>query len=89
MGRMRKILPFFSHHFPFQRVGIVLYYNSRGKREVEIMREMKRPVVKPRRMMKLSEAGKHGLMLRRAGNHNAHIITPHGKVQAGRKGRKG
>jgi hypothetical protein len=53
------------------------------------MREMKRPVMKPRRMMKLSEAGKHGLMLRRAGNHNAHIITPHGKVQAGRKGRKG
>jgi hypothetical protein len=37
------------------------------------MREMKRPVMKPRRMMKLSEAGKHGLMLRRAGNHNAHI----------------
>jgi len=53
------------------------------------MRDMKRPVVKPQRTMKMSEAGKHGQMLRRAGNHNAHIITPHGKVLAGRKGRKG
>lgn len=53
------------------------------------MREVKRPVVKSRRTMKLAETGKHELMIRRAGNHNAHIITPHGKVQAGRKGRKG
>jgi hypothetical protein len=52
------------------------------------MREMKRPVMKPRLMMKMAEAGKHEQMLRRAGNHNAHIITPHGKVLAGRKGRK-
>jgi hypothetical protein len=37
----------------------------------------------------MSEAGKDEHLLRRAGNHNAHILTPHGKVQAGRKGRKG
>lgn len=53
------------------------------------MREVKRLVMKPRPTMKMSEAGKHELLLRRAGNHNAHIITPHGKVLAGRKGRKG
>ena len=31
--------------------------------------------------------GKHELMTRRATNHNAHIITHHGKVMVGRKGR--
>jgi hypothetical protein len=40
-------------------------------------------------MMKMAMPGKHELMIRRAANHNAHIITPHGKVLAGRKGCKG
>lgn len=31
--------------------------------------------------------GKHELMIRRATNHNVHIITHHGKVMIGRKGR--
>lgn len=29
----------------------------------------------------------HEEMIRRATNHNAHVITPHGTVHAGRKGR--
>ena len=53
------------------------------------MRDMKHPMMKPRSMMKMAMPGKHELMIRRAANHNAHIITPHGKVLAGRKGRKG
>jgi len=28
-------------------------------------------------------------MIRRTTNHNVHVITPHGKIQAGRKGRNG
>jgi hypothetical protein len=57
--------------------------------QVASMRDMKRPLMKPRSTMKMAMPGKHELMIRRAANHNAHIITPHGKVLAGRKGRKG
>lgn len=32
---------------------------------------------------------RHELMMRRTTNHNVHMLTPHGKVQLGRKGRKG
>ncbi|HEY4744023.1 MAG TPA: hypothetical protein VIH45_05145 [Desulfuromonadaceae bacterium] len=53
------------------------------------MRGMKRPVPKLRRTVQMATPGKHELMIRRAANHNAHIITPHGKIVAGRKGRKG
>lgn len=53
------------------------------------MRGMKEPVMKQRRMMRMTMLGKHGLMIRRAANQNVHVITPHGKVQAGRKGRRG
>jgi len=53
------------------------------------MKDMKRPMLKTRSMVKMTVSGKTGMMLRRAGNHNAHIITPHGKIQSGRKGRKG
>jgi len=53
------------------------------------MREMKSMSAKPRQTMKIAAPGKHELMIRRAANHNVHIITPHGKIQAGRKGRKG
>ncbi len=57
-----------------------------------IMRGTKRPTMMMRRMARMGTAatpGKHELMIRRAANHNAHVITPHGKVLAGRKGRKG
>jgi len=30
---------------------------------------------------------KHELLMRREPNHNVHVITHHGKVQTGRKGR--
>jgi hypothetical protein len=53
------------------------------------MRGMKRPVMNQRRMMRVTMLGKHELMIRRAANHNAHVITPHGKLEAGRKGRRG
>lgn len=52
------------------------------------MRGMKRPMKRARRMTQMTMPGKHEQMIRRAANHNAHVITPHGKVQAGRKGRK-
>jgi len=53
------------------------------------MKDMKRPTMKPRSVAKIAASGKTGIMFRRAINHNAHIITPHGKIQSGRKGRKG
>lgn len=53
------------------------------------MRGTKRPTMMTRRMARMAMPGKHELMIRRAANHNAHVITPHGKVLAGRKGRKG
>jgi|GEM_PF-695487 len=53
------------------------------------MKEMKGMLAKPRHMTKTAMTGKHELMIRRAGNHNLHVITPHGRIQAGRKGRKG
>jgi len=52
------------------------------------MRGMKR-MLKPRGMMLMALLDRHKMMLRRSTNRNAHIITPHGKVMAGRKGRTG
>jgi hypothetical protein len=40
-------------------------------------------------MMLIAMVDRHKLIMRRTANRNAHIITPHGKVVAGRKGRKG
>ncbi len=53
------------------------------------MRGMKRPVMKESRMVRATMLGKHELMMRRAANRNAHVITPHGRIQSGRKGRRG
>ena len=53
------------------------------------MRGPKSTTTMTRRMARMAMPGKHELMIRRAANHNVHVITPHGKVQAGRKGRKG
>jgi len=43
--------------------------------------------MKPRHTMLQAMPGKLGQMIRRTPNHNTHIITPHGKVTSGRKGR--
>jgi hypothetical protein len=53
------------------------------------MKGMKRPVMKQRRLLQMTMLAKHELMMRRAANRNAHVITPHGRIQAGRKGRRG
>jgi hypothetical protein len=50
------------------------------------MRDTSLKTSMPRGMMLLD---RHKLITRRTTNKNAHIITPHGKVVAGRKGRKG
>jgi hypothetical protein len=52
------------------------------------MRVVASVVKKFSRMMKMMSRSRHEL-LRRAANHNVHVLTPHGRVQAGRKGRKG
>lgn len=53
-----------------------------------MMRGMKRTMMTKRMAMMVMNS-KHKLIVRRATNHNAHVITPHGKILAGRKGRKG
>jgi hypothetical protein len=53
------------------------------------MRAMKEMKGLPKTKGRLLVTGKHELMLRRAANHNVHVLTPHGKIFAGRKGRKG
>ena len=53
------------------------------------MRGMKHSMMEMKRMLRMAMFGKHEPMMRRAANRNAHVITPHGKIQAGRKGRRG
>ncbi len=43
----------------------------------------------PHRMMQMSLRERIGMNLRRSMNALAHVLTPHGKVITGRKGRKG
>lgn len=50
------------------------------------MKTMVLPPKVPRRTM-LTMLTKHEQMIRRATNHNLHVITHHGKLQVGRKGR--
>lgn len=50
------------------------------------MKGMMLPPKMPRRLM-VPMLTKHEQMIRRATNHNLHVITHHGKVQIGRKGR--
>jgi len=47
---------------------------------------MKRKVTMQRGMMLMVKLDRHKTMMRRIANRNAQIITPHGKVMAGRKG---
>ena len=53
------------------------------------MRDMKRSATKQRQMTQSATLDKHRMVGRRTANYNAHVITPHGKIQAGRKGRRG
>ena len=53
------------------------------------MRAMKAATVMQRTLRRMTTPGKHEMMIRRATNHNVHMLTPHGKIMAGRKGRKG
>jgi len=53
------------------------------------MRSMKEMKATQRTLRRTAVTGKHELMLRRAANHNVHVMTAHGKIFAGRKGRKG
>jgi len=53
------------------------------------MRDLNRNMTMPRGMVLMAVLDRHKMMLRRSANRNAHIITPHGKVMSGRKGRKG
>jgi hypothetical protein len=53
------------------------------------MREMKRLAIKLRQMAMTAGIDKHKQMGRRTVNYNAHVITPHGRIQSGRKGRRG
>ncbi len=41
----------------------------------------------PSRRMTAAMKRKMGMTLRRTPNHNVHVITHHGKVMSGRKGR--
>jgi len=58
-------------------------------KEVAKMRDLSRKTPKPRQTVVITMLDRHKLIMRRTTNRNAHIITPHGKVVAGRKGRKG
>jgi hypothetical protein len=53
------------------------------------MKGMNRTMMMPRRAGKTATAGKHEMLIRRAANHNLHVMTHHGKVMLGRKGRTG
>lgn len=47
------------------------------KRKVMMEHDSKKPVM----------LTKHEMLIRREPNHNVHVITHHGKIQTGRKGR--
>jgi hypothetical protein len=46
-----------------------------------------RTMMPPRRRVTPIMIARHELMTRHTPNHNVHMITPHGKVMSGRKGR--
>lgn len=53
------------------------------------MKVMTTPIKGKRRLTLVPALAKHELMIRRDGKHNTHVMTHHGKVFFGRKGRKG
>ena len=52
------------------------------------MKTMTTRTVKPLRRISAAVKSLLGKKLRLTPNHNVHVITPHGKVMLGRKGRK-
>lgn len=53
------------------------------------MRATKDMKATKRALRRMTVPEKHELMLRRTANRNVHVMTAHGKIFAGRKGRKG
>lgn len=53
------------------------------------MRGMKDTKAMQRALRRMTVPEKHEMMLRRTANRNVHVMTPHGHIFAGRKGRKG
>jgi len=51
------------------------------------MKAMTTCTMMPRRRMTAAMSVKMEKAVRRTPNHNVHVITPHGKVMSGRKGR--
>lgn len=51
-----------------------------------VMRE-RHAMMMQRQRLTMAMLERHELMMRRTVNRNAHVITPHGNVMAGRKGR--
>lgn len=60
---------------------------DRGK-EVATMKAMTTRTMLPRRRMSAAMKTLMGKKLRMTPNHNVHVITHHGKIMIGRKGRK-
>jgi hypothetical protein len=56
--------------------------------EVAIMRTMTMKTMRPLRRTSAAVKIMQLKKLRMTPNHNVHVITPHGKVMLGRKGRK-
>ncbi len=63
-------------------------FMEKGAKGVAVMKGTKLPDRVPKAKGMAPVLAKHEQMIRRATNHNLHIITHHGKVQVGRKGRK-
>lgn len=54
---------------------------------VETMKGMTLPKMMPRPKNMTTMPAKHEHLIRRTPNRNLHVITHHGKIQVGRKGR--
>lgn len=52
------------------------------------MKTMTTKIMKPLRRISAAVKNVLGKKFRMTPNHNVHVITPHGKIVAGRKGRK-
>ena len=53
---------------------------------VSVKKGMKQPEKTPTKTV-MPMMAKHEQIIRRATNHNLHVITHHGKIMVGRKGR--
>ncbi|GFO63197.1 hypothetical protein M1B72_17665 [Geomonas paludis] len=55
--------------------------------KVPMTPKMKVMMERERKTSKAMVPPKHEMMMRREPNHNVHVITHHGKIHSGRKGR--